>query len=546
MNIVLTGLKSSGKSTVGKALAAAVNMPFIDLDDIVIEHYNKGTVKAKTCADIYRAIGEHEFRKIEQSAITEALQRQYSVIATGGSTLFNSDSRKMLRDDSVWIYLDGSFDCLWPRITAKPLPAFLEGVEDKEQFYKQRMSLLNEIVAPRCDIQVYIDGKDKDSIVDEILGDIQYEFAVRSTSPNTIGKVIRLTTFGESHGPMIGAVLDGVQPGLEIKAEDIQRELDRRKPGQSSISTARNESDKVEIVSGVFEGLTTGTPIALLIRNADSHSAHYDAIKDVFRPGHADFTFWQKYGIRDHRGGGRSSGRETAARVAGGAVAKKILAERGVNIRAFTTQIGNIKAQTVCFDEIEKNPVRCPDGEAAKKMEELILELKKKGDSVGGIVWLEVAGLPAGLGDPIFSKLDAKLAAAIFSLGAVKGVEFGAGFAAAQMTGSENNDQMSEDGFLSNSAGGILGGISTGQPLTAQIAVKPTPSISGKQNTQDTRGQVQEIHIMGRHDPCIVPRIVPVIEAMAALILLDAWETQNHINPKWGNCGGKSTEQADV
>ncbi|MFI4910805.1 MAG: chorismate synthase [Sedimentisphaeraceae bacterium JB056] len=533
MNIIVTGSKSSGKSTIGKSLAETLSMPFIDLDDIVLDIYNKENETVKSCAEIFRNVGEQQFRKIEQTAITEALQRDFSVLATGGSTLLNSQSRKMLRADSIWIYLDASFSCLWSRISSKPLPAFLEGVEDIENTYKERMELLNEIVEPRCDIQIEVDDKPEADIVKEIIDAIQYEFAVKSTSPNTIGEVIRLTTFGESHGPMIGAVLDGVQPGLPLCEEDIQKDLDRRRPGQSKVSTARKESDKVQIVSGVFEGKTTGTPIGLIIRNSDSKSSHYDTIKEIFRPGHADYTFWQKYGIRDYRGGGRSSGRETATRVAGGAVAKKILAEKGVTIRAFTTQIGKIKADSFDYGTIESNSVRCPDIQAAKEMEKLIVELKDKGDSVGGVAQIEITGLPAGLGDPIFAKLDSKLAAALFSLGAVKGVEFGAGFKAAEMTGSENNDQMSGNDFVSNNAGGILGGISSGQPLTARVAVKPTPSITGKQMTKDIHGETKEIQIMGRHDPCIVPRIVPVLESMAALVLLDAWEIQSRINPKW-------------
>lgn len=309
--------------------------------------------------------------------------------------------------------------------------------------------------------------------------------------------------------------------------------MEKRKPGKSCISTQRKESDQVRIVSGVYEGKATGTAIAMFIQNSDSNSSHYEAIKDLFRPGHADITFWKKYGIRDHRGGGRSSGRETAARVAGGSICKQLLEHRGVKIRAWTDQIGNVTSAPAQKDGFTDNPVRCPDGDAAVKMQDLIENISKQGDSIGGTVRIEIKGVPAGLGDPVFGKIDAELAQAFFSIGAVKAVEIGSGFDASLKKGSENNDQIRNSGFLSNNCGGILGGISTGQAITAKIAFKPTPSISKFQKTIDKQGRDTEIRIQGRHDPCIVPRAVPVVEAMAALVLYNAWERQKRINPAW-------------
>ncbi len=348
---------------------------------------------------------------------------------------------------------------------------------------------------------------------------------------NIFGKAFQITSFGESHGKAVGVVVNGVKPGLEINKVLIQKELDRRKPGQSRISTARKEADKVEILSGVFEGKTTGTPICLLVQNKGMKSTDYGKIKDLFRPGQADYTFLKKFGIRDYRGGGRASGRETIARVAAGAIAKKMLEKKGIKVVGCTIQVGNVFAKEFDENEIEKNSVRCPDKIAAKKMEKEILNAKAKGNSVGGVVKIVAKGIPVGLGEPVFGKLDAELAKALVSIGAIKGVEFGAGFAVAGLTGKENNDEMySEKGkvkFKSNNAGGILGGISTGQDLVMRIAVKPTPSISLPQKTVDINGRNKTITVDGRHDPCICPRIVPVAESMVALVLADALMAQD-------------------
>lgn len=345
-------------------------------------------------------------------------------------------------------------------------------------------------------------------------------------SGNTFGHLLRLTTFGESHGPMIGAVLDGVPPRLPLDEGDIQPFLDRRRPGQSRFTTQRQETDRVRIVSGVFEGQTTGTPIGLLIENADARSKDYGAIKDVFRPGHADYTYWRKYGIRDYRGGGRSSARETAMRVAAGAIARKILGD-AVVIRGALVQMGTdgIERPRWDWEECLRNPFWCPDATAAARWAGLLDGVRKDGSSTGGIVEIEAAAPPAGLGAPIFDRLDADLAKALMSIPAVKGVEIGAGFAAAARTGAENNDEMRmDDGsvcFLSNHAGGILGGISTGQPIICRIAVKPTSSLPIPQRTVNTAGEDAMIATKGRHDPCVAIRAVPVAEAMVALVLAD-------------------------
>ncbi len=318
---------------------------------------------------------------------------------------------------------------------------------------------------------------------------------------NTFGRNFCITTFGESHGIAVGAVIDGCPPGIPLKEADIQVLLDRRRPGTSPLTSPRQEADRVEILSGVFEGTTTGTPIAMIVRNNDTHPRDYDALREVFRPGHADVTYQQKYGIRDHRGGGRSSGRETVGRVAAGALALKYLGMNGVSIAA---RIVSVHGKT-----------------EPEEIEAEILEAKAAGDSVGGIVEIVAKGCPAGLGDPVFWKLDAQIAGAMMGIGAVKGVEIGDGFLAPGRYGSANNDQMTADGFVSNHAGGILGGISSGQDIVIRIAVKPTPSIAKTQQTRDIFGNVVEISVKGRHDPCIVPRIVLVAEAMLALVLAD-------------------------
>ncbi|MBR7103804.1 MAG: chorismate synthase [Lentisphaeria bacterium] len=341
-------------------------------------------------------------------------------------------------------------------------------------------------------------------------------------SGNSFGTLFRLTTFGESHGAALGVVLDGVPAGIELETACIQKELDRRKPGQSAVATARQEADQVEILSGVFEGRTTGTALAMLIRNKDQHSKDYSDIARTFRPGHADFGYTAKYGFRDPRGGGRSSGRETAARVAAGAVAKKFLEKFSIRARACAVEIAGIPAPVTDWDEVENNIVRAADPEAAKKMEEAILAIRLKNDSCGGKVYCEITGVPAGLGEPVFDKLDALLAHAMLSLGAVKAISFGDGFEAARQKASEHNDAYLGGGkWSSNHSGGILGGISNGNVITFELAVKPTPSISQIQKTVDTEGNAIDLEIKGRHDPCIVPRIVPVVEAMAHLVIAD-------------------------
>lgn len=342
-------------------------------------------------------------------------------------------------------------------------------------------------------------------------------------SGSSFGNIFQISTFGESHGAALGVVIDGVPAGLPIDINFIQSELDRRRPGQSSLTTARKEGDQAEILSGVLNGIATGTPLAIIIRNTDQRSKDYSKLEHTFRPGHADYTYTAKYGIRDVRGGGRSSGRETAARVAAGAVAKLFLQTLGVKITAYAQAIAGIKAETFDIDEIEKNPARCPDPAAAEKMIEAVAAAAAQKDSVGGIVGCQISGVPAGWGEPVFDKLDALLAHAMLSLGAVKGIEFGDGFAAASLRGSENNDPLQPGNapFATNHAGGILGGISNGDEINFRIAVKPTPSISQVQSTIDDSGNACELEITGRHDPCIVPRIVPVVEAMAALVLAD-------------------------
>ncbi len=349
-------------------------------------------------------------------------------------------------------------------------------------------------------------------------------------SGNVFGKEFQIMTFGESHGKAVGVVIDGIKPGLPISENEIQRELDRRKPGQSAVTTARMEEDKIEILSGIFNGRTTGAPICMLVFNKGMDSSKYEKIKDLFRPGQADYTYLKKFGIRDYRGGGRSSGRETVARVAAGAIAKKILAKKGIKVIAYSKEIAGIKAKRFDEKEIERNAVRCSDKAAAQRMEKAILAAKAKGNSVGGIVEIIASGVPAGLGEPVFGKLDAEIAKALMGIGAVKGVEFGAGFSAARMTGKQCNDEMyASKGkilFKSNNAGGILGGISTGQDIIARIAVKPTSSIALPQKTVDTKGRNATIKVEGMHDPCICPRIVPVAEAMVALVLADALTLQ--------------------
>jgi chorismate synthase len=348
-------------------------------------------------------------------------------------------------------------------------------------------------------------------------------------SPSTFGRAFRIVTFGESHGAAVGVVMDGVKPGLPFDLEAIQLEMDRRRPGQSDLVTPRSEADSVKVLSGVFEGKTTGHPIAMVVFNENQKSGDYKAISELFRPGHADLTYDRKYGIRDPRGGGRSSGRETLARVAAGAWAKQQLAALGVTVRGFNREIAGMAGTTVDWAFVEKNPLRVADPQAFEKQKAAVEAARNEGDSVGGVceVWIE--GLPIGLGDPAFGKLDGLLALACMSIGAVKGVELGSGFESARKRGSENNDPLGPQGPEKNDAGGTLGGISTGAPVVVRMAVKPTSSISKTQRTIDRAGQAADISTHGRHDPCIAPRVVPVAEAMCALVVYDAWLTQQDL-----------------
>ena len=341
-------------------------------------------------------------------------------------------------------------------------------------------------------------------------------------SGNTFGKLFTVTSFGESHGPALGCVVDGCPPGLELSEADMRRDLERRKPGQSRFTTQRRESDKVKILSGVFEGKTTGTPIGLLVENEDQRPKDYSKIKDRFRPAHADYTYFKKYGIRDYRGGGRSSARETAMRVAAGAIAKKYLKQEcGTEIRGYLSQLGPIRIESVDYEEIDRNPFFCPDAAKAAEMETYMAALSKEGDSIGARLTVHAHSVPVGLGEPVFDRLDADIAKALMSINAVKGVEIGAGFESVTQKGSEHRDEITPQGFLSNNAGGVLGGISSGQDITAHIALKPTSSIRIPGKTIDTHGNPVEVATTGRHDPCVGIRATPIAEAMLALVLID-------------------------
>lgn len=340
------------------------------------------------------------------------------------------------------------------------------------------------------------------------------------------GKQFQITTWGESHGKALGVVVDGTPAGLPLCEDDVQMFLNRRKPGQSKFTTARAESDSVEILSGVFEGKTTGTPISLMVRNADQHSKDYSNIAEVFRPGHADYTFWEKYGVRDYRGGGRSSGRETIGRVAAGAIASKILKELGIEVKAYTKSIGSVEIEQIDFSEMEQNALFMPDAKAAEKAQAYLEDCIERQDSAGGVIECVIKGMPVGVGETVFDKLDADLAKAMLSIGAVKGFEIGDGFAAARSNGANNNDAfVMKDGEVrkeTNHSGGVLGGMSDGSDIIFRVAVKPTPSISQSQKTVNMTGEETEIEIHGRHDPIIVPRAVVVVESMAAITIVDA------------------------
>jgi len=341
-------------------------------------------------------------------------------------------------------------------------------------------------------------------------------------SGNAFGKLFTVTSFGESHGPALGCVVDGCPPDMSLSEEDMQKDLDRRKPGQSRFTTQRREDDAVKILSGVFKGKTTGTPIGLLIENTDQRSKDYSKIKDQFRPAHADYTYQKKYGIRDYRGGGRASARETAMRVAAGAIAKKYLLEAcGTQVRGYLSQLGPIKIDTVDYAEIEQNPFFCPDLTKVPQMEEYMAALGKEGNSIGARITVIARNVPVGLGEPIFDRLDAEIAKALMSINAVKGVEIGAGFDSIEQKGSEHRDEITEEGFLSNNAGGILGGISSGQDIIANLALKPTSSIRIPGKSINIIGEAAEVVTTGRHDPCVGIRATPIAEAMMAIVLMD-------------------------
>jgi len=347
---------------------------------------------------------------------------------------------------------------------------------------------------------------------------------------NSFGQLFKVTTFGESHGPSLGAVVDGCPAGLELTETDLQEALDRRKPGQNRYTTARREADQVKILSGVFEGVTTGTSIGLLIENTDQRSQDYSDIKDTFRPGHADYTYQHKYGVRDYRGGGRSSARETAMRVAAGAIAYKLLQQQGIKVQAALTQMGDVVASNIDWQQVRENELFCGDANAVEAMQELIRQLKKEGDSIGAKIRVQATGVPPGWGEPVFDRLDADLAKALMSINAVKAVSVGDGFEVVSQRGSEHRDEMTPGGFLSNHAGGVLGGISSGQPIFADIALKPTSSIAINGRTIDRWGNEQAIVTKGRHDPCVGIRAVPIVEAMTSLVLADHWLRQRAHN----------------
>lgn len=532
MKIVIMGAKGAGKSSLGRALVQATGLPCVDTDAVIEKRYKDQEGIPRNCRDILQVHGEARFRDLEREAASDAASNDFVIVVTGGGLMMDPRSRKALRRNAILVYLEAPVEILWERATLKGVPPWLEGPAGQQRFADQ-CAQRRDVLRPYADICLDTSEgsiEEQTARLQELLGE---ELAIRQAAANTYGNVLRMTCFGESHGRAIGVVVEGMRPGIAFSEEIVQGQLDRRRPGQSKVVTQRKEPDKIELLSGVFEGKTTGAPIAMAIFNQDARSKNYDDIKEVFRPGHGDFTFYKKYGFRDYRGGGRQSGRETACRVAAGAVPWKILAERGVRIAAHAVEIAGIHAETCDYGVIEQNPVRCADPEAAKKMEEAILAARAEKDSVGGVIQLDILGLPPGLGDPLFGKLDARLTSGIMTIGAIKGVEIGGGFALTRLRGSEANDGMEDGRFLSNHAGGILGGISTGEPVLMRVAVKPTASIAKAQPTIDTAGKNRSVEVLGRHDPCIVPRAVPVIENMAAFILLDAWEVQSRLNPEW-------------
>ena len=408
MNIVILGPKGAGKSTVGKALAERIGWDSVDTDRQIEAVYAAQHGSNRTCREIFTEHGDAFFRELEKTVALQEAARDWHVVITGGSLMLQPESRRALRADGLLIYLTAPTEVLWQRGTANGIPPWLQGPDGPSKFAEQA-AYRYEVLVPFADIILDTADGTPEVLAEQLTELIGTEMSVRMQAGSTFGEIIRVTTFGESHGPGIGAVLEGVKPGIPVSEDDIQKELDRRRPGQSKIVTTRKEDDRVHILSGVFEGKTTGAPIGMVIYNSDQKSQHYDNLRDLFRPGHADFGFYKKYGIRDHRGGGRSSGRETACRVAAGAIAKQILAERGVRLFAHAIEIGGITVQTCNHDVIESTPVRCADLEAAAKMEETILLARKNCESIGGIVQLDILGVPVGLGDPVFAKLDARL-----------------------------------------------------------------------------------------------------------------------------------------
>lgn len=533
MKIVLMGPKGAGKSTVGRRFAEIIGLPWVETDQMISEldaRERGGAVRS--CREIFRELGESRFRSLEKEAAAKAAEMDFAVIITGGGLMMDPESRALLRRNAILVWIDADNAALWERLCRGGLPPWLDGPDPEQRFFAQ-CDHRREVLRPFADIVLQAGDRDPDALAEELRELLSTELSLRQYAPNTWGDIIRVTTFGESHGTAIGAVLDGIRPGIPISEEEIQRELDRRRPGQSKVVTQRRESDTVRILSGIYEGKTTGAPIAMVIYNEDQRSKNYDNLKDLFRPGHGDFTFYAKYGHRDHRGGGRQSGRETACRVAAGAVAMKILRKMGISIVGYALEVAGIRAQKFVRDYIEQNPVRCADPDVAPLMEQAILAARSDRDSVGGVIQLEIEGLPPGLGDPVFAKLDARLTSAIMTIGAIKAVEIGDGFEIARLRGSEANDPMGDGVFLSNHHGGILGGISSGAPVILRAAVKPTASIARKQQTIDITGSNVEVEVLGRHDPCIVPRAIPVMEHMAALVILDALEIQARLNPSW-------------
>ncbi len=533
MNIVVIGQKGAGKSAFGAALGERLGLPVVETDRILEEIHAKDHKRDLPCREIYKKGGEKVFRRFERKAAAEAAKLDWHIVVTGGGTFLDPDSRRQLRAGrALIVLLTADPATLWERATKDGVPPMFEGENGRETFLGQ-LAVREEVYRPFADIVLDGTGDAPETLAAQAAELIGEEIATSTRAANTFGDVVRMTSFGESHGKAIGCILDGIRPGIEIDERILQEQLDRRRPGQSKVVTQRKEPDTVQILSGVFEGKTTGAPIGLIIYNQDADSRKYDEIRDLFRPGHADFTFYKKYGLRDHRGGGRSSARETAMRVAAGAVAMHLLKQRGVQLYAHAVEIAGIRANTCDYAAIEQNPVRCADPDAARLMEAAILDARKDRDSVGGIIQLDVLGVPPGLGDPIFAKLSSRLIYAVSTIQAVKGIEIGDGFALTRMRGSAANDNMADGGFLSNHGGGIAGGISTGQPIHLRVAMKPTASIASPQKTIDLAGNNRDIEVGGRHDPCIVPRAVPVIEHMAALVLLDAWEIQARLNPAW-------------